>query len=58
MISKGFWVLARQLIRRAQRPRHICLFVQGIRASGSQPLPGPAVTQNDIEAMFGGDATA
>jgi hypothetical protein len=26
--------------------------------SSGQPLPGPAVTQNDIEAMFGGDATA
>lgn len=38
--------------------RHICLFVDGIRAPASQPLPGPAVTQNDIEAMFRGDATA
>jgi hypothetical protein len=36
---------------------HICVFVQGIRATASQPLPGPPVTQNDIEAMFRGDAT-
>ena len=38
--------------------RHICVFVQGIRATASQRLPGPAVTQDDIEAMFRGDATA
>jgi hypothetical protein len=56
MISKGFWHGSSSGVRIA--PRHICLFVQGIRASGSQPLPGPAVTQNDIEAMVGGDATA
>jgi AcrR family transcriptional regulator len=38
--------------------RHICVFVDGIRAPASQPLPGPAVTQDDIEAMFRADATA
>lgn len=37
--------------------RHICVFVQGIRATASQPLPGPAVTQDDIEAMFRAGAT-
>jgi AcrR family transcriptional regulator len=37
--------------------RHIRLFVQGVRAAAGQPLPGPAVTQNDIEAMFRGDTT-
>jgi len=38
--------------------RHICIFVDGIRAPDSQPLPGPAVTENDVEAMFRGDPTA
>jgi AcrR family transcriptional regulator len=38
--------------------RHICVFVHGIRAPGSQPLPGPAVTQDAIEAMFRAGATA
>ena len=38
--------------------RHICIFVDGIRAPDSQPLPGPAVTDNDVEAMFRGDPTA
>jgi AcrR family transcriptional regulator len=37
--------------------RHICVFIEGIRAAASQPLPGPPVTQSDIEAMFRGDAT-
>jgi AcrR family transcriptional regulator len=32
--------------------RHICLFVRGIRARADQPLPGPPVTQDDIEEMF------
>lgn len=36
--------------------RHIRIFVDGIRAPASQPLPGPAVVQDDIEAMFGTDA--
>jgi hypothetical protein len=56
MVTKGFWHGGSSGVRIARR--HICLFVQGIRAPGSQPLPGPAVTQNDIEKMFGGDATA
>ncbi|MHA7653307.1 TetR/AcrR family transcriptional regulator [Mycobacterium sp. ML4] len=38
--------------------RHIRIFVDGIRAPGGQPLPAPAVTQDDIEAMFRADATA
>ena len=38
--------------------RHICVFVDGIRVPGSQPLPGPAVTQDDIEAMFRAGAIA
>jgi AcrR family transcriptional regulator len=37
--------------------RHIRVFVDGIRAAG-QPLPGPAMTQDDIEATFRADATA
>ena len=39
----GFTTIAR---------RHICLFVRGIRAPADQPLPGPPVTQDDIEKMF------
>jgi AcrR family transcriptional regulator len=38
--------------------RQICVFVDGIRAPASQPLPGPALTNNDIEAMFRAGATA
>ena len=38
--------------------RHICVFVRGIGAPAGQPLPGPAVTQADIEAMLRADATA
>ena len=37
--------------------RHICVFVQGIRAIASQPLPGPPVTQNEFEAVFRANAT-
>ena len=37
--------------------RHICLFVRGIRAQAVEPLPGPAVTRQQIEAMFAADAT-
>jgi hypothetical protein len=37
--------------------RHICVFVDGVRAPASQPLPGPAVTHDDVEAMFRADAT-
>jgi AcrR family transcriptional regulator len=36
--------------------RHICLFVRGIRAPADQPLPGPAITRDDIEAAFAADA--
>jgi AcrR family transcriptional regulator len=32
--------------------RHVRLFVGGIRAPGDEPLPGPEVTQNDVEKMF------
>lgn len=32
--------------------RHISLFVRGLRAPADQPLPGPAVTQHDIEETF------
>lgn len=42
----GFSIIAR---------RHICVFVRGIRAPVDQPLPGPAVTQHDIEEMFAAD---
>jgi hypothetical protein len=35
--------------------RHICVFVQGIRAPADRPLPGPAVTQQDVEKMFVAD---
>jgi hypothetical protein len=38
--------------------RQICVFVDGIRAPASQPLPGPALTNNDIEAMFRAGARA
>ena len=41
--SPGFEIVAR---------RHVCLFVHGIRAPADQPLPGPAVTQPDIEEAF------
>jgi hypothetical protein len=42
--SAGFSIIAR---------RHLCLFLRGIRAPADQPLPGPAVTQHDLEEMFG-----
>ena len=32
--------------------RHISTFVRGIRAPADQPLPGPAVTPADTEAMY------
>jgi AcrR family transcriptional regulator len=32
--------------------RHVSLFVSGIRAPADQPLPGPAVTRQDIEETF------
>ena len=32
--------------------RHISLFVCGLRAPADQPLPGPPVTQHDIEETF------
>jgi AcrR family transcriptional regulator len=35
--------------------RHISLFVRGIRAPAGHPLPGPAVSQHDIEGMFAAD---
>ena len=38
--------------------RHIWLFVHGIRAPADQPLPGPAVTQHDIEEMFAADTAS
>ena len=38
--------------------RHIFVFVNGIRTAASHPLPGPPVTQDDIEAMFRGDTSA
>jgi AcrR family transcriptional regulator len=38
--------------------RHIRLFVRGIRAPAEQPLPGPAVTQHDIEEIFAAESTA
>jgi AcrR family transcriptional regulator len=41
--SPAFSIIAR---------RHICLFVRGIRAPADRPLPGPAVTQHDIEDTF------
>jgi AcrR family transcriptional regulator len=41
--SPAFSIIAR---------RHICVFVSGLRAPADQPLPGPAVTQQDIEEMF------
>lgn len=37
--------------------RHVSLFVRGIRAPSESPLPGPAVTRQDIEAAFGAPAT-
>jgi AcrR family transcriptional regulator len=37
--------------------RHICVFVDGIRAPAGQQLPGPAVTRDDIEAIFRADGT-
>jgi AcrR family transcriptional regulator len=37
--------------------RHAAVFVSGIRASGAAQLPGPAVTQHDIEAIFARDTT-
>jgi AcrR family transcriptional regulator len=36
--------------------RHIHLFVHGIRAPAAQSLPGPAVTQRDIETTFAAGA--
>jgi AcrR family transcriptional regulator len=47
--SPGFSIIAR---------RHLCLFVDGIRAPADQPLPGPAATRHDIEEMFGGDTAS
>ncbi len=41
--SPAFSIIAR---------RHISLFVLGICAPADQPLPGPAVTQHDIEQTF------
>jgi AcrR family transcriptional regulator len=45
----GFSIIAR---------RHLCLFVDGIRAPADRSLPGPAVTQHDLEEMFGGDTAS
>jgi AcrR family transcriptional regulator len=36
--------------------RHISLFVRGICAPADQPLPGPEVTQRDIEEAFAAEA--
>ena len=47
--SPAFSVVAR---------RHICLFVHGIRTPAGPPLPGPAVTQHDIEEMFAANTSA
>ena len=47
--SPGFSIIAR---------RHLCLFVHGIRVPTDSPLPGPAVTQHDVEEMFGGETTS
>jgi AcrR family transcriptional regulator len=44
--SPGFSIIAR---------RHLWLFVRGIRAHADQPLPAPAVTQHDLEEMFGAE---
>jgi AcrR family transcriptional regulator len=38
--------------------RHISLFVRGLRAPADQPLPGPAVTQHDIEETFAAETTS
>jgi AcrR family transcriptional regulator len=38
--------------------RHLCLFVRGIRAPADQPLPGPAVTRQDIEEMFAAETAS
>ena len=38
--------------------RHLYLFVRGIRAQADEPLPGPAVTRQQIEAMFAADVAA
>jgi AcrR family transcriptional regulator len=35
--------------------RHIHVFVDGLRAPGGNRLPGPAVTQRDIETAFAAD---
>ncbi|MBV8860295.1 MAG: TetR/AcrR family transcriptional regulator [Mycobacterium sp.] len=45
--SPAFSIIAR---------RHIRLFVRGIAASAKEPLPGPAVTQLDIEKTFAADS--
>jgi len=46
--SPGFSIIAR---------RHLHLFVRGISAPADSPLPGPAVTQHDIEEIFGAETT-
>ncbi len=38
--------------------RHISVFVRGLRAPADQPLPGPAVTQHDIEETFAAETTS